>query len=177
MRASQPDVAIRPISTDELSRLIEALSHRDSAVHRERADAQMRGEEVHLIAWSLDEPVGHVSLAFPGSRRGGEFAERFDCGHVFDLFVVRGARRRGIGRAVTVAIEDAARASGLDRLGLSCGTDDDYGPARELYTSLGYREEPGTLHIESEVVPSQAGESDYWYDILTYWTKPLRPVS
>jgi ribosomal protein S18 acetylase RimI-like enzyme len=53
------------------------------------------------------------------------------------LVVAEWARRRGVGRALTLAAEEEARRAGCDRIVLESGVRRD--AAHEFYRALGYR--------------------------------------
>src|SRR5438093_1384155 len=48
------------------------------------------------------------------------------------------ARGRGVARAILVHLVDTARARGCTRISLETGNQEAFGPARALYTSLGF---------------------------------------
>jgi ribosomal protein S18 acetylase RimI-like enzyme len=82
-----------------------------------------------LVARFADRIVGtvHVDLAMPPNQQHR--------GEVLKLLVHPDARRRGIARALMVAIEDVARSEGRTLLTLDTWTG---GYAEQLYRSLGY---------------------------------------
>jgi GNAT superfamily N-acetyltransferase len=86
--------------------------------------------QTYLVAWDGDDPVGHAHLAWEGTTLG--FPE------VQDVFVLPERRREGIGRLLTRAAEEEARARGHDRISLSVSIDKP--DVRRLYESLGYED-------------------------------------
>lgn len=129
-------VEIRPLSVRKLSRVERALP-RYPGKHRERLDAQRRGECLYLIAWAGSDPVGHVNLRLRG-RKLSERARRVSAAQIEDLAVAAGHRRRGIGTRLMRRAEAEAAARGLHALGL--GVDVDNVPARRLYAQESYEE-------------------------------------
>lgn len=69
------------------------------------------------------------------------------------------------------ALEDAARAAGSARIGLSVSLDDDAAPARALYEDLGYRRAHGpyvaSTTLETDDGPMPVGAP------MTYLVKDL----
>lgn len=61
-------------------------------------------------------------------------------GEIKRLYVVPGARSRGVGRALLAALEDAARALGYRAVRLDAGPEQRH--SRALFASTGYREIP-----------------------------------
>jgi ribosomal protein S18 acetylase RimI-like enzyme len=89
-----------------------------------------------LIAQGEDgTALGFVSLKVGHDVTGNER------GHVADLAVVEGARRRGVGRALMQAAEAWARERGLPALSLDVWSTNER--AIRFYRGLGYR--PGSL--------------------------------
>lgn len=88
------------------------------------------GNRVLLAALEQGEVLGAVQLDFPTMPNAGHRAE------VMKLMVHRGARRRGIGRALMVALEEAARGAGRRLLVLDTRVGD---AAEQLYLELGYQ--------------------------------------
>lgn len=95
------------------------------------------------VAWVAAEPVGRGMVLFPGHEEYSTSAEREGCAEVRDVFVVPERRRAGVATAVMAWLEGAARAAGIDRIGLSVSLDDAAAPARALYERLGYRHAHG----------------------------------
>lgn len=88
-------------------------------------------ESVLLMALRRGEPVGFVQLypQFSSLRMARTYL-------LNDLFVVSGARRAGVGRALLEAAAAHARALGAASLSLSTALDN--APAQALYASLGW---------------------------------------
>jgi GNAT superfamily N-acetyltransferase len=91
--------------------------------------SRLDGAQTYLIAWDGDLPVGHAHVAWSGTTLG--------IPEVQDVFVSEAHRRRGVGRALTLAAEHVAAERGHHRLSLSFGIAND--AARKLYEALGYR--------------------------------------
>ncbi|MGO4457410.1 N-acetyltransferase family protein [Streptomyces sp. M-16] len=86
-----------------------------------------------LIAYVEDVPVGMVSgVEMTHPDKGTEMC-------LYELSVDEAHRRRGIGRALTLALADEARARGC--YGMWVGVDTDNGPALATYDSAGAEDE------------------------------------
>ena len=112
-------------------------------------------------------------LALHAIARPDELVESRGLPLVDYLFVEEPYRRRGIGRALMLALEDAS-ARGR-RAGRACSTPapgEDFAPARALYRSLGYLERGGRL--PRRLVATPTGPGVHLVDELTMWVKPLR---
>jgi GNAT superfamily N-acetyltransferase len=166
------EVHILPISEDEVDEAAAAMPWRSRAVHRERLERQDRGEFTYLIARVDGRPAGHVGVRWPSERDVAEFQHRHGCAEVEDLFVTPPCRGRGIGRALMERAEAETRLLALPSIGLATGQDEGYAAARHLYRTLGYHQVSG-LFIQSNRTPSDAGERQFWLDVLTYWVKNL----
>jgi GNAT superfamily N-acetyltransferase len=108
-----------------------------------RLSAQRRGQMVQLVAWEGDRPVGRGMVLFPEHEEWSVSAEREGCAEVRDVFVVPGYRHLGIARYIMAGLEEATRAAGLTKVGLSVALEADAAPARALYDVLGYRQAHG----------------------------------
>ena len=87
------------------------------------------GSKRVLVARLEGAIAGTVQLDFPWPPNGPHRAD------VGKLLVHPRARRRGLARALMLAVEDLARAEGRTLLTLDCVTG---APAETLYRSLGY---------------------------------------
>jgi GNAT superfamily N-acetyltransferase len=85
-----------------------------------------QGDGFYLVAWDGDRPAGHAYLALT------------DPPELQDVEVVAGYRRRGVGSALTAAVETQALRRGFDRLRVTVGVDN--AAAQALYRTLGYEE-------------------------------------
>ena len=125
---------IRPASAGDLEPLVAVFG----AERRFFADClarQAAGEGVLLVAWLDGWPAGDVFL----SRDADEHEVRRHLPGVATLAHLEVAgrlQRRGIGTALVLAGEDAARRLGRDRIALGVGLDNP--GARRLYERLGY---------------------------------------
>ena len=116
---------------------------------------------LYLVAWDGSEPIGHAYLALT------------DPPELQDVSVLPAHRRQGVASALTRAAEEAALASGHDRLTLTVSVAS--AGAQALYASLGYeatgeapRRVQGTVQIRSGPL-----EVD---DTLLVWHRKLAAV-
>jgi hypothetical protein len=93
---------------------------------------------------------------------------------VHDLEVLPTSRGRGIGRRLMVELERSVRERGMDAIRLGTGLDEGYATARQLCRSLDFVEVPGSLYIESSILPGRQDQGIY-LEVLTDWVK--RPIS
>jgi GNAT superfamily N-acetyltransferase len=171
---SRAAVDILPIRPDELTAVSEGLAHRSPEQHRARVERQARGVLTYFIAWEDGAPVGHVAIDWPDDRSPESIFERHGQPTVHDLEVLPTARGRGIGRALMLELERSVLERGMDALRLGTGLDEGYAAARKLYRSLGFVEVPGSLYIESSILPGHRDQCIY-IEILTDWVKD--PIS
>jgi len=92
-------------------------------------NALQAGGRILFAAYDGDQIVGSVQLDLATMPNGLHRAE------VMKLFVHRGARRRGIGRGLMLAVEDFARSQQRNLLVLDTRAGD---LAEKLYESMGY---------------------------------------
>jgi ribosomal protein S18 acetylase RimI-like enzyme len=110
----------------------------DDEPDRESTEKFLRQGNHHLcIAYLDDEPAGFISgVEITHPDKGTEML-------LYELGVDEDFRRRGIGRALVVALRDLARARGCT--GVWVAVDDDNEPAVAMYRKLGPDEEARTL--------------------------------
>jgi GNAT superfamily N-acetyltransferase len=146
-------IEVRELRPDELASAYAVLP-----LHRldpERPSA-------YLVAWEGGEPVGHVHVAWAGTKLGVPALQ--------DMFVVPARRGRGIGTALVQEAERRAAARGhrTTSLGVS-----EFNPdAQRLYERLGY--------VRAAVRPERVrgtitirGEPLVIDDVLLYYVKPV----
>ncbi len=97
-----------------------------------RAVAELIEDERTEFLLAGDPPVGVAQLRFRPSIWTGS-----DDAWLEDLFVVEGARRAGVGRALAEACVDRARERGCKRIQLDANEENQNAIA--LYESLGFR--------------------------------------
>lgn len=169
-QASEADVVeIRPLAGGELLVLERGLP-RYPGKHRERLDAQQRGECVYLIAWVGAEPVGHLNLRLAG-RTLSQRARRLGAAHIEDLAVAPARRRRGVGTRLMRRAEAEAVARGFRTLGLA--VDVDNGPARRLYQQERYEESGLGRFAISYAYLDERGIERQAHETCTYLIKRL----
>ena len=113
--------------------------------------------ETHFNASRDNTPAGYSfamdaealtgpDMSFFTARRDGTLLgmvalKRLDDTHgeIKSMHTTESARGRGIGRAMLDHVLAHARAHGFSRVSLETGTTDEYGPARSLYLSAGFR--------------------------------------
>jgi GNAT superfamily N-acetyltransferase len=126
---------------------------------------------VQVVAWDADRAVGRGMVLFPEHEEYSDSATREGCAEVRDVFVAPDRRRRGVAGSIMAALEDAARATGMRRIGLSVALDDEAAPARALYGKLGYRHAHGP-YISSTTLDGDAGAMPVGA-VMTYLVKEL----
>jgi GNAT superfamily N-acetyltransferase len=164
------NLEIRPLADHELDAVSEGLHARPRAAHERRLDHQRRGGFVYLIAWLDGVAVGHVGLGFVDGRRVEDLCEFRGYPLVSDLQVMEAHRGKGVGRSLMEALEDVARAAGERGVALDTGTDETFAVSRELYRSMGYRDQGGVF-LGGWSDPEQPGV--HFVDPLTIWLKEL----
>jgi ribosomal protein S18 acetylase RimI-like enzyme len=116
------------------------------------------GNRILLAAVEQGEVLGAVQLdlaTMPNARHRAE---------VMKLMVHRAARRRGIGKALMLALEDAARRANRRLLVLDTRPGD---PAEQLYLALGY--------ARAGVIPHYALSAAGTLDATGYMYRELEP--
>jgi GNAT superfamily N-acetyltransferase len=168
-------VAVRRFSESDLKDVLAAAPERDVSIHRERLVAQSLRQCVYLLGLDGLQAVGWVLLQ-TFQEQLPEWRARFRCAEVEDLYVVRRARGRGVGRELMVAAEDAARREGFGHVGLATAGEHHaaYVPARRLYESLGYIDVASGPWIESWAWINANGERVVDYEVSdSYFLKVL----
>jgi ribosomal-protein-alanine N-acetyltransferase len=107
-------ISVRPLASTE----IECVASRLGLARL------YQGDGFYIVAWELDEPLGHAHLALT------------DPPELQDVEVRSEHRRRGIGSALTARAEEEAHMRGFDRLRLSVSVEN--APAQALYRRCGY---------------------------------------
>ena len=161
-------LAIRRLRSGDQELGSALIGSRSPEAYRLRLDAQARGDAVCLIAWLDGRPVGFVAVAFHDDRSPDELVEARGFALVDYLFVEEPYRRRGIGRALMVALEAEARAAGMPGVILDTGTGESFAAARALYRSLGYADRGGR-YLGGWSDPDRPGV--HLVDELTVWVK------
>jgi ribosomal protein S18 acetylase RimI-like enzyme len=150
--------------------LVERLLPRYPGKHRERLEAQHRGECVYLIAWEGNEPVGHLNLRVRG-RKLPDRARRLGAAQIEDLSVATPRRRRGIGTKLMRRAQEEAAARGFGTIGL--GVDIGNAPARRLYRQEGYLESGLGEFLVSYPYLDEDGVERQAHETCTYLIKRL----
>jgi GNAT superfamily N-acetyltransferase len=139
------------------------VAYVDSRLPLSRLDQQVEQGSSYLIAWEDDQPVGHVHLAWEGTRLGVP--------EVQDVYVLPERRSRGIATLLNHAAEEEARARGWDSISLSVSKEGNP-VARRLYEWLGYID-AGLEPVEVAGTIMLRGRSFEVDDTLVYLKKPL----
>jgi GNAT superfamily N-acetyltransferase len=127
-------VTVRELAPDELERVL--------AAGLGLARLPLKGDDLYLVAWEGEQPLGHAHVALRDPPELG------------DLEVLAEHRRHGVGTALIQGAERAAAARGHDRLRLTVSATAEAPQA--LYRGLGYaecgvppRRVQGTIQIRS----------------------------
>ena len=165
---SRDEVDVHRLEDEELATVIEALAGRPAPTHRRRAELQARGNFVYLVAWIEGRPVGHVGVGLNDHRQVEDVCEWRGYALVSDLAVDPHVRRRGVGRALMEKLEHEARGAGMSGVGLDTGTGEEFAAARELYRSMGYRDQCAVF-LGGWSDPAAPGV--HFVDPMTQWFK------
>jgi putative acetyltransferase len=99
-------------------------------------------EDVHALDASelAADGVTFFSIREDGVLLGMGALKQLDPAHaeVKSMHTTAPARGRGVARAMLVHLVETARARGCTRISLETGNQEAFGPARALYTSLGF---------------------------------------
>lgn len=136
-----------------------------------RLEAQRRGTLVQIAAWAAGVPIGRGHLLFPGHEQWSISAWRERCAEVRDVFVAADRRRAGIAKALMAALEQTAHDRDMSRIGLMVTLDEEHGPARALYQSLGYERAHGPF-VSSVTLQTDAGPRPV-FAVAVYLVKEL----
>lgn len=130
---------------------------------------QRSGVRTVLIAWDGVQPVGYGTIDWASDY---EPFRSLGMPDINNLSVARQYRRRGVATAIIRALENVARTSGHQVIGIGVGLYADYGDAQRLYAGLGYRPDGRGITYRGRVVaPDERVPLD---DELILWlTKPL----
>jgi len=127
-RLSLDRVRLRPVvSVTEL--LPGQVTRVDGVLPLSRLCQQVEDRSTYLIAWELDQPLGHAHIAWSGTH--------LRLPEIQDVFVLPKQRRRGIATRLTQTAEEKVRERGWTRVSLSVSKEGNPA-ARFLYTKLGY---------------------------------------
>ena len=145
-------IAVRELAADERARV-------DTALPLHRLD---QAHSTYVVAWESDEPVGHVNVAWNGTKLGVPELQ--------DMFVLPGRRGAGIGTALAREAERLVAARGHACISLSVSEAN--ADARRLYERLGYaRADVPPEHVRGTIIiRGTPFEVD---DVLLYFAKPV----
>src|SRR5690242_13764335 len=104
------------------------------AKHRARFARQQQGEVVYLIAWSDQDPIGHMLIHWTGPQNEPIASRLTNCAEIEDFVVRPDLRSRGIGRRMLAVAEYLTRRQDLRWLGLGVGLGNSR--ARALYDAV-----------------------------------------
>lgn len=164
------DLIVRRLTEDDVEAVAAALASHSPQVHRRRLEAQTRGGFACLIAWVDGVPAGFAGVGLHEDASPEVVAESRGFATVSEVFVEAPFRRRGVARALMMALEGEARAAGMPGVILDTGTDASFAPARALYRSLGYVDHVG-VYLGGWSDLDQAGV--HVVDPLSLWWKAL----
>jgi GNAT superfamily N-acetyltransferase len=164
-------IEVRPFTEADLPAVIEGISSRLPQQHARRlADHQRDTGFTELIGWLDGRAAGFVGLGYHDDANIDEMLEARGYALVYDLHVKEAHRRRGVARALMLALEDRARDLLAPGVILDTGTSEYFAPARALYASLGYAD-LGNVYLGGWSDPDQPGVR--FVDPLTTWLKPF----
>ncbi len=140
-------------------------------IHRQRFTVQTEGQARFLVALHEGVPVGFVLLRF--APPVGQAAQMYpDSTYVEGLAVSDAWQRRGVATRLMNRLETLSSALERPTIGLYVGLEN--GPARALYTRLGYR--PSTLppfHV-TWAIQTESGALAEDGETCDFWLKSLR---
>jgi GNAT superfamily N-acetyltransferase len=163
-------IEVRRIDATELPAIVTGIPSRTPERYRRQLELQDRGGFVFLIGWLDGAPVGFVGVGMHEDGSPEVLAESRGFAMVSDLYVEEPYRRRGVGRALMLALEREARAAGMPGVILDTGTGEPFEAARALYRDLGYVDQGG-IYLGGWSDPDRPGV--HLLDALTLWVKPF----
>jgi GNAT superfamily N-acetyltransferase len=163
------EVSVRRLAREDLPAVIDGISSRTpQQAHRRLADQERDTGFTEFVGWLEGRAAGFVGLGYRDDANIDEMLESRGYALVYDLHVEEPCRRRGVGRALMLALEDRARELGAPGVILDTGTSEYFAPARAMYRSLGY-ENDGHVYLGGWSDPDRPGV--HLVDPLTSWRK------
>jgi GNAT superfamily N-acetyltransferase len=162
-------IEVRPFAEADLPAVIEGVPSRAPQQHARRLADHQRGTGfTELIGWLDGSVAGFVGLGYDDDANIDEMLEARGYALVYDLHVEEPYRRRGVGGALMLALEERAQHLGAPGVILDTGTSDYFAPARALYRSLGYAD-LRNVYLGGWSDPDHPGV--HYVDPLTTWLK------
>jgi GNAT superfamily N-acetyltransferase len=167
------NITMQPVRPADIPLLMKIFPEGGPDKHSRRLARQQQGDVTYLIAWYLNQPVGHgmVKWQRPQNDPIAPHLEQA-CPDIEDLFVLEELRSRGIGTQILHAAEELARGRGYKQIGLSAGAELD-DPARKLYQRLGYRDIGIGEFTERYEYVDQDGQFQVWEGACVYLVKHI----
>ncbi|MBD0292750.1 MAG: GNAT family N-acetyltransferase [Jiangellaceae bacterium] len=169
VRQPQPVLEFRLCAAGDIAALGRVLP--PGLYHRRRFAEQQAGRSSYLIAWSGDEPVGHLNLRWTGSDHAAVRGRIPLMPDVNGLGVRPELQSRGIGTALIHQAEELVRQRGYSALGLAVSVDN--ARARALYERLGYRPWSHGEYDTGFMDEDASGRETWFADRCVYLVKEL----
>ena len=160
---------IHPLRAYELPRIEADLPFHSHTQWLDWLYRQERGYITLFTAWWNGAGVGHAMVSW--APRGDPYIEWAGCPWIYDVLTHPEHRSHGIGSAMLQACEDAARARGVQTIGLGVAVTNVR--ARALYERLGYRDPGIGPRVTSGHWTAPDGVIRYWEDQVRYLTKRI----
>lgn len=151
-------IQIKPATEQDSISLNQHLPTNIPNFHEKKIKEQDSGNNVWLIAWEDNIPVGHIQVRFDGMQ-DSNYVKQFVNGyaHIESLRVKEEYRNQGIGTQLILESEKLAKQKGLTKIGIAVGETDNPN-ARKLYEKMGYKEwDKGTFNV-SWTVKDKSGQ-------------------
>jgi GNAT superfamily N-acetyltransferase len=107
---SDPSIEVRRLAPADIDAFQASMPSWNAREYAARLGYQDRGLAVQVVAWKGEMAVGRAMVVLPGHPEWSTSAFREGCPELRDVAVAADRLRRGIGRRLIEASEDAARA-------------------------------------------------------------------
>ena len=131
-------VGIRPAKRSDIKILNKYLPVNIPQFHEQKIKEQEKENNIWLIAWYNQIPIGHIQIRFNGCEIKKVKKKIKNCGHIESLSVNKKLRGKGVALKLMDFSEKLIKKKGLDKAGLSIEENNSF--LIILYTKMGYKD-------------------------------------
>lgn len=141
--------------------------------HKNQLKEQEAGDNLYLIAWKGNEPIGHLLVRFGGTKKKKVKQYLKKCPHLEAMGVKEEFRRKEVATQLVQEAEKLIKEKNLEIVGLAVENDPKSAPHR-LYKKLRYKDWGHGEVIESWEFIDEKGKKKTKHEKCIYLIKKLK---